>query len=72
MFLFNQPPLKAVKLQESERLKKRQIHTHIQHTVSEESEGSMLAREEKAEYAEYPRVSPRFEHGVLWHEVSRD
>lgn len=28
-----------------------QIHTHIQHTVSEESDGSMLVRK-KEEYAE--------------------
>lgn len=35
-----------------ESLKRRQIHTHIQHTVSEESEGSMLVREKEEEYAE--------------------
>jgi hypothetical protein len=33
------------------RFIKRQIHTHIQHTVSEDSDGSMLVRKEE-EYAE--------------------
>lgn len=57
-FLCLSTPLKAAKLYEQERGlgKKGQIHTHIQHTVSEESEGSMLVREEleEKEYAGEP------------------
>lgn len=45
------PHLKLYNYRNEEEIIKRQIHTHIQHTVSEESDGSMLVRKE-GEYAE--------------------